>query len=230
MGKILAGRYTFLYCGKLQEVTICMNDTNQNNKSIPCRHTEPHTISSTAWYALFFPTAIFYYELLLRAFDRDTAFFDPALLRSLLFSAAAGLLIFLILDLLPWREAARIAGGVIIALGAVLFCVERGCRATFGLYYGVAFMGRIARNVIRGFGPAVRQAALGMLPFILLSLIPLLAFILLQEKVIQDYGQKKTTRIILAVAMVMCQLAGWALSAFGGAANYYTYEFTVNTV
>ncbi len=220
---------TFLYCEKLQEETIYMNYTNQSNKSIPCRHTKPHTMRSTVWYSLFFPATVFYYELLLRAFDRDTTFFDPALLRSLLFSAAAGLLIFLVLDLLPWRAAARIAGGVIIALGAVLFCVERGCRATFALYYGVAFMGRIARNVIRGFGPAVRQAALGMLPFILLSLIPLLAFIPLQKKVFQDYGQKKTTRIMLAVAMVMCQLAGWALSVFGGAASYYTYGFTVNT-
>ena len=102
---------TFLYCEKLQEETIYMNYTNQSNKSIPCRHTKPHTMRSTVWYSLFFPATVFYYELLLRAFDRDTTFFDPALLRSLLFSAATGLLIFLILDLLPWRAAARIAGG-----------------------------------------------------------------------------------------------------------------------
>lgn len=206
-----------------------MNYINQINKSTPCRHTEPHNMNCTPWSTLFFPATILYYELLLRAFDKDTIFFDLALLRSLLFSAAAGLLIFLILDLLPWRAAARIAGGVIIAMGAVLFCVERGCRATFGLYYGVAFMGRIARNVIWGFGPAVMQAALGLVPFILLSLIPLLAFVLLREKVIRDYGQKNTVRIILVAVLVTCQLAGWVLSAFGGAANYYTYEFTVNT-
>ena len=39
----------------------------------------------------FFPAAILYHELLLRAFDRDSTFFDLALLPTLLFSVAAGL-------------------------------------------------------------------------------------------------------------------------------------------
>lgn len=94
-----------------------------------------------------FPAAILYHELLLRAFDRNTAFFSLALLRILLFSIAAGLVITLILDLLPWKTAGRIAGGVLLGLGTVLFCVERGCRSTFGLYYGVTFMGDMAADV-----------------------------------------------------------------------------------
>ena len=53
--------------------------------------------------------AILYHELLLRAFDRSTPFFDLALLRILLFSLAAGLLLFLILDLLPWKPARHAA-------------------------------------------------------------------------------------------------------------------------
>ena len=105
--------------------------------------------------ALFFPAAILYHELLLRAFDRSTPFFDLALLRILLFSLAAGLLLFLILDLLPWKTAARIAGGVMLGLGAVLFCVERGCRATFNLYYGLGFMGGMAGDVTGDFGSTV---------------------------------------------------------------------------
>lgn len=121
----------------------------------------------------FFPAAVLYQELLLRAFDRDTAFFGPALIRILLFSAAGGLLIFLILDLLPWRRAARIAGGAVIGLGTVLFCVERACRATFGIYYGVLFIGGIVGKLIVSFGDAVAWAALEMLPFILLSLVPI---------------------------------------------------------
>ena len=69
----------------------------------------------------FFPAALLYHELLLRAFDRDTAFFSLALLRVVLFSLAAGLAVALILDLLPWKTAGRIAGGVLLGLGAVLF-------------------------------------------------------------------------------------------------------------
>ena len=61
--------------------------------------------------ALFFPAAILYPELLLRAFDRSAPFFDLALLPIALFSIAAGLVIWLLLDLLPWKTAGRIAGG-----------------------------------------------------------------------------------------------------------------------
>ena len=178
--------------------------------------------------ALFFPAAVLYHELLLRLFDRNVNFFDMALLRIVLFSAALGLLLFVILDLLPWRKAARIAGGVILGLGAVLFCVERGCRATFGVYYGVTFMGGMAGDVAGGFGSTVVEVALGLIPFILLALVPVVVFVLLRKMVIRDDRQENTVRIILAAAMVVCQLIGWALSAFGGAASYYTYEYTAN--
>ena len=73
-------------------------------------YTGRRNIGGPALSAVFFPAAILYSELLLRAFDRDTAFFDLALLRILLFSAAAGLAVSFILNLLPWRTAARIAG------------------------------------------------------------------------------------------------------------------------
>ena len=96
----------------------------------------------------FFPLLIFYHELLLRAFDQNkTAFFDLALLRTLLFAMSAGLLAFLLLDLLPWRKFARAVGGAFIVSGTIILCVERGCRATFGLYYGISFMGDMAGNV-----------------------------------------------------------------------------------
>ncbi len=177
---------------------------------------------------LFFPASILYYELLLRAFDRDAAFFTPALLRIVLFSVSAGLLIFLILDLLPRRRAARIAAGVLTGMGAVLFCVERGCRSTFGLYYGVAFMGHVAQNALRGFGSTVAQTGLEILPFAALSLIPMAAFLLLQKKIVLQSGQTRRVRIALAAALAVCRLAGGMLSACGSAARYYTYDFTAN--
>ena len=77
----------------------------------------------------FFPLLIFYHELLLRAFDQNkTAFFDLALLRTLLFAMSAGLLAFLLLDLLPWRKFARAVGGAFIVSGTIILCVERGDR------------------------------------------------------------------------------------------------------
>ena len=179
--------------------------------------------------ALFFPAALLYHELLLRGFDRDCTFFDLALLRILLFSIAAGLAAALVLDLLPWRKAMRITGGVLIGLWTVLLCVERGCRATFGIYYGVGFMGGMGGDVMGGFASTVAQVVLGLVPFILLSFIPLVAYILLRRTVVPDQGQENPVRIILAAVLVACQLTAFLLSTLGPVKNYYTYEFTSNT-
>ena len=207
-----------------------MSYPSKGRRAAPYRHTGRRSRSggSPLMSALFFPAAILYHELLLRIFDRSTPFFDIALLRILLFSAAAGLLLFLLLDLLPWKSASRIAGGVILGLGTVLFCVERGCRATFNLYYGLGFMGGMAGDVTGDFGSTVVSVILGLIPFILLSFVPLIAYILLRNMVFQEDGQENLTQIILAVGIVIFQLGGWALSAFGGQARYYTYEYTAN--
>ena len=207
-----------------------MRYPSKGKRVAPHRHTGRRSRSggSPLMSALFFPAALLYHELLLRVFDRSTPFFDIALLRLLLFSLAAGLLLFLILDLLPWKGAARIAGGVILGLGTVLFCVERGCRATFNLYYGLGFMGGMAGDVAGGFGSTVASVILSMIPFILLSLVPLAAYVLLRRVVFQEDGQENLTRIILAAGLVIFQLGGWALSAFGEQAKYYTYEYTAN--
>ena len=178
--------------------------------------------------ALFFPAALLYHELLLRGFDRDCTFFDLALLRILLFSIAAGLAAALVLDLLPWRKAMRITGGVLIGLWTVLLCVERGCRATFGIYYGVGFMGGMGGDVMGGFASTVAQVVLGLVPFILLSFIPLVAYILLRRTVVPDQGQENPGRIILAAALVACQLTAYLLSTLGPVNDLYTYGFTTN--
>ena len=178
--------------------------------------------------ALFFPAALLYHELLLRAFDRSTPFFDLALLPTALFSIAAGLAIWLILDLLPWKTAGRIAGGVLLGLGTVLFCVERGCRATFNLYYGISFMGEMAGNVAGDFGSTVVQVVLGMIPFILLSFAPLIAFIPLRRRVVLDEGSETPVRVILLAVLAACQLTAYLVCTLGPAKSYYTYEFTAN--
>ena len=192
-------------------------------------YTGRRNLGGPALALLFFPVAVLYHELLLRVFDRDVPFFDLALLRILLFSAAAGLALTLILDLLPWRRAARIAGGVVLGLTAVIFCVERGCRAMFGLYYGVGFMGVMAGDVMGGFGSTVSRVVINLIPFILLSFLPLAAYVLLRGAIVPDQGQETPVRIILAAVLVACQLTAFLLSTLGPVKNYYTYEFTSNT-
>ena len=195
----------------------------------PYRHTGRRNVGSPLMSVLFFPVALLYHELLLRVFDGETPFFSMALPRTLFFSLAAGLLLFLILDLLPWRKAARIIGGVVLGIGTVLFCIERGCRNMLGVYYGIGFMDSMAGDVVGGFASLIGKAILGLIPFILLSLVPLVLYIWLRESVFRDDGQENVIRIFLAVVMVLTQLAGVLLSHFGAANNYYTYEFITNS-
>lgn len=205
-----------------------MNNFRQTTWASPYRHTGRRSVGSLLLAMLFFPAVIFYQELLLRLFDQNIDFFGIALLRILLFSLAAGLCLFLILDLLPWRRAARIAGGVMIVIWTTLFCIERGCRGGTGIYYGFRFMGGMAGDVVGDFGDIVIQLALGLIPFILLSLVPVAAYFLLRRTIVREEGQDPGIRIILGVGLAVCQLVGWAMSVFGGAASFYTYEYTAN--
>lgn len=178
---------------------------------------------------LFFPAAILYHELLLRIFDQGTPFFTMALLRIFLFSMAAGVLLFLILDLLPWRKAARTAGGVVLGIGTVLFCVERGCRGMFGLYYGIGFMGGMTGDVVGNFGSTVWAVILGLIPFIVLALVPVVLYVFFRQELVNQRGQDNLVRAALAGAMVACQLIAFLLSAFGEARSYYTYDYLANS-
>ncbi len=176
---------------------------------------------------LFFPAVILYHELLLRLFDGDSPFFSLALLRILFFSLAAGLFIGLILELIPARGGARTAGVVLIAAGTVLVCVERGCRSMFHVYYGLTTMGAMGGDVVGEFGSTAFAVFVSILPFVALALIPLAIFVFLRRVIINDRPQAGSVRLMMAAALVACQMLGFLLSFLGARATY-TYDFTVN--
>ena len=68
---------------------------------------------------IFFPLALLYHELLLRAFDTNTAFFDSALLPIALSALGGGLLLSLLTNLLPCRRFTRWASLAVILLWTV---------------------------------------------------------------------------------------------------------------
>ena len=177
----------------------------------------------------FFPAAVLYHELLLLAFDQGSGFFTPALVRIFLFSLAAGLAIFLLLDVLPWRRAARGLGWALLSLGTVILCVARGCRSTFGVYYSLGFIGGMAGDVAGNFASSVWTAFVDLIPFLLLALLPLLAYGLLHASIVPENGPSGPVRVVAATALVVCQLVAFLLSSLGGAKSYYTYDFTANT-
>ena len=193
------------------------------------RNNSPRVSGSPLLSILFFPVVIFYHEMLLRIFDKESSVFSAATFRILLFSIAAGLLIFLILDLLPWRKAARTTGTVLLVIGTVILCVERGCRSMFGVYYGLTFMGGMAGDVVGNFASTIWDVFLSIIPFILLALIPLVVYRFLRFSIVYEKGQPGIVRVMLAAVLVVCQLAGFLISSMGSTKNYYTYEFAANT-
>ena len=121
---------------------------------------------------LFFPAAVLYHELLLRAFDAQSVFFDGALALILLFAVGTGLFWSLIVNLLRRPRAAFIVSVTVTALWSVLVCVEYCCRSYFKSYFFLRFIGNMSENVVTGFGSAIPEVVLPRLPFILLAMLP----------------------------------------------------------
>ena len=177
---------------------------------------------------LFFPCALLYHELLLRAFDKDITFFGMALLRILLFSVAAGMLVFFILDVIPNKKVSRVIGGILIFLFIVILCVERGMRSSFGIYYGILSASKTAGGAMEDFSGGIVDIFISILPFILLSLLPLIAFALMRRTVIYERGQQWLTRIFVIFFMIIAQLFGYMFSNIGEAKADYTTDFDAN--
>jgi len=104
---------------------------------------------------VFFPAALLYHELLLRAFDRQSTFFTGTLVLVVLFALGAGLFWSLLINLFRHRQAATIVSIAATALWTVLVCVEYCCRSYFKSYFALSFIGNMASDVVGGFGDTV---------------------------------------------------------------------------
>lgn len=177
---------------------------------------------------LFFPEIILYSELLLRAFDRESQFFTMALLRIGFFSAAAGLLVYLLLDLIPWPKLSRTLGGIVIFVNTVYICTQYCCKSFFGNYFAVGYMGQMAEGVVGDFSGTMFDVIGKALPFILLSLIPIVLYLLIRTRFFHkqlDAGKRRLAALIL---FVVFQLLGSVISVTGSSRNLYTYDFQTN--
>ena len=179
---------------------------------------------------LFFPVFVLFHEFMLRLFNgEEERFINLSLVRVILFSVAAGLLMFVVLDLLPWKKLSRTAGAVIVFIGTAVTCVEHCVKGMFGVYYGISFAAGMAGQVTGEFTSTLFKVILDNLPFILISLIPFVFFLVCRKRILTDEGQGAGLRLVLAVFLVILQAAGWMMSAFGPARNFYTYDFNANT-
>ena len=185
--------------------------------------------SNRAWLScLFFPMALLYHEVLLRAFDRETAFWDTALLPIVLFSLSAGFFVTLLLDLLPRRKASRIAAIVLTALWTVYTCIEYCCKSYYKIYYGVGYIVSMTGNVLHDFSGTMFEVILARIPFILLSLLPLIALIVFRKAAVTEERKRPAVRRVFLIAFVLLQLAGSLIGCFGRHRAQYTYNYNAN--
>lgn len=185
--------------------------------------------SNHVWLSgLFFPMALLYHEFLLRAFDQETTFFAAALLPTVLFALATGFLVTLVLDLLPWRKVSRIAAIVLTVFWTVYTCVEYCCKSYYKIYYGVGYIVSMTGNVLHDFSGTMFEVILARIPFILLSLLPLIALIIFRKTILPELRKRHTVRWIFLIAFVLFQLVGSLIGNFGAHQAQYTYNYNAN--
>lgn len=174
---------------------------------------------------IFFPLALLYHELLLRAFDTQNAFFRGTLVMVVLFSIATGLLLSLLVNLLHNRRLAQVLMLVVTALWTLLLCVEYCCRSYFKSYFSVGFICTMTGNVVTGFGSTIPGIVAQRLPFIIAALLPLVLCILLRKRIVTEHRMSKWSLLFVTAVSVIFLLIGEGLARWGTYGDSYTYNF-----
>ena len=174
---------------------------------------------------IFFPLALLYHELLLRAFDTQNAFFRGTLVMVVLFSIATGLLLSLLVNLLHNRRLAQVLMLVVTALWTLLLCVEYCCRSYFKSYFSVGFICTMTGNVVTGFGSTIPGIVAHRLPFIIAALLPLALCILLRKRIVTEHRMSKWSLLFVTAVSVIFLLIGEGLARWGTYGDSYTYNF-----
>ncbi len=174
---------------------------------------------------IFFPLALLYHELLLRAFDTQNAFFRGTLVMVVLFSIATGLLLSLLVNLLHNRRLAQVLMLVVTALWTLLLCVEYCCRSYFKSYFSVGFICTMSGNVVTGFGSTIPGIVAQRLPFIIAALLPLVLCILLRKRIVTEHRMSKWSLLFVTAVSVVFLLIGEGLARWGTYGDSYTYNF-----
>ncbi len=179
------------------------------------------------WPLFFLPMALIYHELLLNIFDRSIPFWDLSLVYILLFSAAAGLLLSALVDMLP-RKAAHVVTYVLCAAWTVLTCIEYCCKSYFKTYFSLSFVTQMTGQVVGDFFTTMMEIIFTRLPFILLSFLPLAALIVFRRRLLPGKRLSGRVRLLALAGFAVCQIAGSALCYTGEYRADYTYNFVTD--
>ena len=178
---------------------------------------------------VFFPLALLYHELLLRAFDPASVFFDGALLPIALAAIGGGLLLSLLCGLLPWRKTVRWVSLCLTLLWSVFVCVQYCCKSYFKTYFALTFMVTMTGHVVGDFAATILEIILTRLPFILLSMLPPVLAIVLRRRIVPEARTDRTALLVMACLSVLTIGSSAALFRHGPNAALYTYDFNTDS-
>lgn len=178
---------------------------------------------------IFFPLALLYHELLLRAFDPASVFFDGALLPIALAAIGGGLLLSLLCGLLPWRKTVRWVSLCLTLLWSVFVCVQYCCKSYFKTYFALTFMVTMTGHVVGDFAATILEIILTRLPFILLAMLPPVLAIVLRRRIVPEALTDRTALLVMACLSVLTIGSSAALFRHGPNAALYTYDFNTDS-
>ena len=178
---------------------------------------------------VFFPLALLYHELLLRAFDPASVFFDGALLPIALAAIGGGLLLSLLCGLLPWRKTVRWVSLCLTLLWSVFVCVQYCCKSYFKTYFALTFMVTMTGHVVGDFAATILEIILTRLPFILLAMLPLVLAIVLRRRIVPEVRTGRTVLLVMAGLSVLTIGGSAVLFLLGPNAALYTYDFNTDS-
>ena len=178
---------------------------------------------------IFFPLALLYHELLLRAFDPASVFFDGALLPIALAAIGGGLLLSLLCGLLPWRKTVRWVSLCLTLLWSVFVCVQHCCKSYFKTYFALTFMVTMTGHVVGDFASTILEIILTRLPFILLAMLPPVLAIVLRRRIVPEARTDRTALLVMACLSVLTIGSSAALFRHGPNAALYTYDFNTDS-
>lgn len=183
------------------------------------------------WVAgLFFGLCIPYLEALLRLSDSKVEFLSIELLRAVIASAAAGLLLWLIGTLIPKKGISRFITGTLLLLITVVFITEHCCRAFFGTYFQLSFMLDMSGQVAGDFMSSVLDVIWKNLWFFPAALVPFVLFVVFRRRLLP---KRKPLWALIPVSQVLLvvifQCVTLILCQFGGDVGYYTWDYNANS-
>ena len=195
-----------------------MEDTKKKNNKNRLKFYTPAIV--------FYPAAIIYFELLLKALDNYNVITYSSLAITVLFSIAAGLFLAFVFTLIRPVILSRILSAITLIFLYLVFCVEHDCLHFYKMYYGITYAISVTGQVMGDFSDVVWEVAGEYALQEALFFLPLLVYFIFMGKILPK--KKYTPKLIpvILIPFLIIQLSTDLVCRNSDFSNFYTYDFT----